>query len=83
MNLLWKKKECFWINTWNPGFSKKNYKGIIEKIFTDITPLQRSILGIPLPDDPYWTIKKVNQLKDRYPDIDISSYLESLNKRVL
>ena len=33
MNLLWKKKDCFWINNWNPGFSKKKcIMGILRNL---------------------------------------------------
>ena len=31
INLVWKKKECYWIQQWNVGFTKKMYKGILEK----------------------------------------------------
>ena len=62
MNLLWKKKECTWINTWNPGWTKKMYYGNVEDLFTNLTPLQRSLLGVPMPGDKYWTIQKIELL---------------------
>lgn len=71
MNLLWKKRECYWINTWNPGWAKNNYNGKNEKLFTELTPLQRSVLGVPHPNDPYWTRENLELLKCRYPEIDI------------
>ena len=83
MNLLWKKKECTWINTWNPGWTKEMYYGKVEEIFTKLTPLQRSLLGIPMPGDKYWTIQKIELLKVRYPNIDINPYLEKLDKSKL
>lgn len=82
MNLLWKKKECFWINQWNPGWTKKMYYGDIEKLFTKLSPLQRSILGVPLPGDRYWTIEKINFLKVRYPDLDILPYLNKIKSKI-
>ena len=78
INLLWKKKECFWINCWNAGWSRKMYDGHVERLFTRMTPLQRYVLGIPLPGDNYWDITKINLLKIRYPDIDIEPYLAEL-----
>ena len=79
VNLLWKKKECFWINCWNPGWTKKMYYGSLEKLFSNMTPIQRSILGVPLPGDKYWNIKKINILKMRYPNIDIEPYINGLH----
>ena len=29
VNMLWKKKECTWINVWNPGWTKKMYDGTL------------------------------------------------------
>jgi ectoine hydroxylase-related dioxygenase (phytanoyl-CoA dioxygenase family) len=80
MNLLWKKKECFWINYWSPGWTKNMYYGAIEKLFTEITPLQRSILGVPLPGDKYWNNENIEFLKVRYPQIDITPYINELKK---
>lgn len=78
MNLLWKKKECYWINNWNPGWTKKNYYGDTEKLFTNITPIQRSVLGVPLPGDKYWNNENIKLLKNRYPEINIKPYLSKL-----
>jgi ectoine hydroxylase-related dioxygenase (phytanoyl-CoA dioxygenase family) len=82
VNLLWKKKECFWINCWNPGWTKKMYYGSLEKKFSDMTPIQRSVLGVPLPGDRYWDIKKINLLKMRYPNIDVKPYINGLYSKL-
>ena len=63
VNLLFKKKECYWINTWNSGFTKKMYYGVIENFFIQMTPEQRSILGIPKPGDKYWTKQNYYPIK--------------------
>lgn len=76
-NLLWKKRECYWINNWNPGWTKNMYYGSIEKLFINLTPLQRSLLNVPLPGDKYWTLEKIKLLELRYPGIDVSPYLNS------
>ena len=82
VNLLWKKKECFWINCWNPGWTKKMYYGELERMFTIMSPLQRSVLGVPLPGDKYWDINKINLLKIRYPQINIEPYLNKLYSKL-
>ena len=78
MNLLWKKRDCYWINQWNPGWAKRNYYGLTEKLITKSTPLQRSVLGIPNIGDPYWTKEKIDLFKMRYPSLDIYPYLAKL-----
>jgi hypothetical protein len=78
MNLLWKKKECHWINSWNPGFSKKMYYGNLEKFIESLNPEQRATIGFPLPGDKYWDSKKIKLLKFRYPNINIKHYLSKL-----
>ena len=78
MNLAYKKKECFWINQWNPGWTKKMYYGKIEKIFKNLTPRQRELLGIPKPGDKYWNKENIKMLEYRYPGIDVGPYLSKL-----
>ena len=78
ISLLWKKKECYWINCWNPGWTKKMYYGFLEAFICKISPLQRSVLGIPLPGDKYWNKEKIDLFKMRYPSIDITPYINSL-----
>lgn len=78
MNLLWKKKECYWINCWNPGWTKNMYYGYLEELITNMSPLQRSVLGIPKPGDKYWNMHKIYFLKIRYPKIDIQPYVDNL-----
>ena len=78
MNLIWKKKSATWINQWNPGWTKKMYYSWLEKQFIQMTPKQRSILGIPPPGDKYWTKTTIGYLKSRYPAIDINPYQSKL-----
>lgn len=78
MNLLWKKKECYWINTWNPGWTKKMYYGQLEKMFEKMSPLQRSLFGVPIPGDKYWTFENIQLLRQRYLNIDVNPYLSKL-----
>ena len=78
MNLGWKKKECYWINQWNKGWTQKMYYGWLEKMFVNMSPKQRSILGVAMPGDKYWTKKSLANLKARYKDIDLIPYLSKL-----
>ena len=77
-NLLYKKRDCYWINTWNSSFSKKMYYGYLERFIENLSPLQRSVIGIPLPGDDYWTLEKIYLLKCRYINMDISEYINKL-----
>lgn len=78
MNLMWKKRHCMWINQWNPGWTKKMYGGMLEKLFVALSPLQRSTLGIPMPGHSYWDKETIEWLEDRYPGIDVNPYLNKL-----
>lgn len=78
LNLAWKKSSCSWINNWNPGFTKRMYYGDIEKMFEELSPLQRGVLGIPLPGDKYWTHEKLLYLKERYKNFNTIPYLSKL-----
>ena len=64
------------------------YYGELEKLFLKMTPMQRGVLGIPLPGDSYWTFEKIDYLKDRYPGINVLPYIQGIiekmgNKRKL
>ena len=78
MNMVFKKKDCFWISHWNPGWVKKAYYQDLEQLFISMNPQQRSILGVPKPGHVYWDIDKIEKLELRYPGIDVSPYLEKL-----
>ena len=78
MNLAYKKKSCYWINVWNKSYTRQLYYGYIEKMFCELTPRQREVIGIPKIGDNYWSKKKLNNLKARYPNFDIKPYLSKL-----
>ena len=78
MNLMWKKRHCSYINQWNPGWTKKMYGGQLEKLFTALSPLQRSTIGVPMPGHAYWDKETIQYLEDRYPGIDVKPYLNKL-----
>ena len=78
MNLAYKKRSCYWINVWNKSYTRELYYGYIEKMFCELTPRQREVIGIPKIGDNYWSKKKLNNLKARYPNFDIKPYLSKL-----
>jgi len=79
-SLAWRRTDCPWYNTWNPGLSRKMYYGPIEKFFAEISPSQRASIGVPLPGHSYWTHYTIEMLKARYPAIDVQPYLAKLKK---
>lgn len=82
MNLVFKRKECFWINQWNPGWTKKMYYGGIERLFAYMSPEQRGVLGVPLPGDPYWNFERLDCFKNRYPEMDTLPYIQGIIQRL-
>jgi len=77
INLVYKKKECFWINTWNFGWTKKMYYGYMEDFITNLSPDQRTLLGFPKEKDKFWNQDRIKQLILRYPKMDITPYLNN------
>ena len=43
-----------------------------------MSPLQRSLFGVPLPGNKYWTLENIQLLKQRYLNIDVNPYLSKL-----
>ena len=50
----------------------------LEKMFEEMSPLQRSLFGVPLPGDKYWNLENIKLLKYRYLNIDVKPYLSKL-----
>ena len=77
-NLVFKRRDCFWIHQWNTGWTRKMYYGHLERMIEQMTPLQRSIFGIPLPGNGFWTKEKIYHFQSRYPNVDITPYQKYL-----
>lgn len=76
MNLGWKNRNSYWINVWNRSWIKHHaYYGKLENYFVNLSPNQRGVLGIPNIGDKYWTRKRLERWKERFPKIDIEPYL--------
>lgn len=86
LNLGFKKIDCYWINNWNPGFSKKlAWHGDFEKFIAKIDVEQRTCLGFPHPKSKYWNKNTIAYLKARYEKygMDIKPYLKFKDKEIL
>jgi len=65
-NLAWRRADARgWCN-WNEGWSRQSYYGVVESIIGRSTPLQRSLLDIPLPGDAYWTERRISNIQARF-----------------
>lgn len=60
------------------SFVPSGYQNAIAPFVEAATPRQRSMLGIPLPGDPYWTTETVDGVASRYPGWDMTPYRVAL-----
>ena len=72
MNLVWKKSDCTWIYSWNPGLAKKMYYGYLERFIKSLNNEQKNVLGIPLPNNIYWNKIKIKNYNERYKNFTLS-----------
>ena len=79
-NLAWKRADVRGWCTWNEGWARQNYYGHVESIIGRSTPLQRSLLDIPLPGDSYWTQHRIDHMSARFGfhGFDATPYEEAL-----
>ena len=61
ISMIFNRVDCKFTN-WMQGFWKHDF----ENLFCKINPYQRTILGLPLPGDPYWDKDKLDMLVDRF-----------------
>jgi hypothetical protein len=50
--------------------------GAGPEFVVQLSPLQRSTLGIPTLGDSYWNAETIGLLAHRYPGIDVTPYLK-------
>ena len=81
-SFLYKRADREHILQWNSGFGYHNYYGFIEKMICGMSPLSRSVVYFPLPGNKYWdSDTNVENVKARYPGIDMRPYIEGRNLR--
>jgi hypothetical protein len=56
-NLVYKKADCEWHNSWNAGCAKDMYtrRQVVERMLCKCTENQRNVLGYPPASSSYWT----------------------------
>ncbi len=67
----WMGFQSFWQSSSLPA---------MKQFVTEATPKQRSLLGIPMPGDPYWTEETVLRNSERYPGIDLTPYSDAIQR---
>ena len=58
---------------WSSRPAAPNWE-ILATLLAQASPEQRSVLGFPSPDDPYWTEDTVCRVKELYPGMDVGPY---------
>ena len=72
LNLCFKKKNIFYIHSWNKGPARSMYDhscvdvGSFEKLLVLLNEEQRALIGFPDLNDKYWTIDNIIQVMARY-----------------
>jgi len=72
INLVFKRKDCFHIHSWNKGPARSMYDhscldvGFFEKFLVTLNEDQRATLGFPLCSDNIWTIDFITDVMNRY-----------------
>ena len=63
-------------NTWAGwrSFPALGGQPILERTLVALSADQRSMVGFPVPGDPYWTAGTIAAVQERYPDMDMSAY---------
>lgn len=83
-NLTFKKAASEWVNVLHPGWSWKMYRPdqLMERLISDISVEQRSVLGFPQPGSPYWNEQTIEAVAMRYAaqGIDMQPYRDALNR---
>jgi hypothetical protein len=85
-NLVYRKKECEWVHTWNAGFARKMYyscdRFISEPIIGKASVDQRCVLGFPEPGHSYWNAITLKATVARYEafGFDKTPYEQALKK---
>lgn len=81
-NLTFKKATSEWINVLHPGWSWKMYRRdqLMEKLISEISVEQRTVLGFPRPGSTYWNEQTIEAVATRYAaqGIDMQPYIRGL-----
>jgi hypothetical protein len=81
-NLGWRRADARGWSNWNEGWARNSYYGEVEAMIGRSTPLQRSLLDFPLPGNPYWTARRIENVAARFSHygFDPAPYLALLER---
>ena len=77
-HLIWRVAD----NYWNAGPSRgvsiveRCDEPAVVRFLEMATPEQRALIGFPRPDSDYWCAETVRGVQRRYPNMDMTPYLE-------
>lgn len=80
-NITFRRAEAEWISTLHSGWAWQMYQPnlLMERLIANATVDQRTVLGFPSPDSPYWSPETVEAVEARYGPLgmDIDPYRTS------
>jgi hypothetical protein len=66
------RAEAPWVGKHNWG--SRGLESSIGRLLVALTPRQRELLDFPAPGHDYWTRRTLDDVKQRYPDMDLGPY---------
>ena len=82
-NLAWRRADSEGISNWNSGFTRKMYRGHLERFISSLTPDQLETLGFPSYGSNVWLSKDMyDAVRKRYDwaGFDLDAYLDPPEK---
>lgn len=76
---VWRRGDSGWVQAGGAGMHGDATLSRFAPLLPRLTPTQRAVVGFPLPGNAYWTTDSVAAVGERYPDMDMSPYLEALD----
>lgn len=68
---VWRHKDAEWVN-WQSLAPQMS--AMPTRYLSELSVLQRTVLGFPAPGDRYWTEETVDAVGQRYPEMDMTPY---------
>lgn len=74
-HLIWRKRAAEWIS-WQSYPTPLS--SLPPRFLSSLSPVQRGVLGFPMPGDAYWNEHTVKAVGRRYGDMDMAPYAARL-----
>ncbi|MAV27149.1 MAG: hypothetical protein CMQ05_13715 [Gammaproteobacteria bacterium] len=68
---VWRHKDAEWVN-WQSLAPQMS--AMPTRYLSELSVMQRTVLGFPAPGDRYWTKDTVDAVGQRYPEMDMTPY---------